>query len=66
MEIMHRLIAIAAGSLDSLPHSAGIFLVFAILGLTHKNGYRFYWYTTVIVPLITVIVFTAGVIAIGL
>ena len=66
LEILHRLIAIAAGSLDSLPHSTGIFLTMAILGLTHKNSYRFFFFATVLIPLITFSIFTAGVIAFGL
>ena len=36
----HRLIAIASGSLDTLPHSSGLFVVYQVLGLTHKNAYR--------------------------
>ncbi len=66
LEILHRLIAIAAGSLDSLPHSSGIFLTMAILGLTHKSGYRFFFFATVLIPLITFSIFTTGVIAFGL
>jgi len=53
---MHRLITIAAGSLDSLPHSAGLFIMFSWLGLTHKEGYKFVGVVSVIVPAITCIV----------
>ncbi|QGU94798.1 GntP family permease [Clostridium bovifaecis] len=66
MSIMHRLIAIAAGSLDSLPHSSGLFLMISYLGLTHKDSYRFAGVTTVIVPTIVCIVCTIGVIMMGL
>jgi len=66
LEILHRLIAIAAGSLDSLPHSTGIFLLLAILGLTHKESYKFFFVVTVLVPLVTFAIFTTGVIALGL
>ena len=38
--ILHRLMAIAAGSLDTLPHAAGLFLVLQVLGLNHKNSYK--------------------------
>ncbi|MTI56579.1 GntP family permease [Geosporobacter ferrireducens] len=66
LEILHRLIAIAAGSLDSLPHSAGIFLMLAILGLNHKNSYKYFFVTTVLIPLVTFVIFTTGVIVLGL
>lgn len=66
LSILHRLTAIAAGSLDTLPHSSGLFLMFAWLGLTHKEGYRFVFVVSVLVPLIATIVLTTGVIMMGL
>ena len=60
MSIVHRLMSIAAGSLDSLPHSSALFLMFSYLGVTHKEGYRFVFVTTVLVPSIVCIL---GVIA---
>jgi H+/gluconate symporter-like permease len=66
LSILHRLISIAAGSLDTLPHSSGLFLMFAWLGLTHKEGYRFVFVVSVLVPLITFLILTGGVIALGL
>jgi H+/gluconate symporter-like permease len=66
MDYMHRLTSIAAGSLDTLPHSSGLFLMFSWLGLNHKQGYRFVFVTTVLVPLIFTIVCTAAVIVLGL
>lgn len=66
MDYMHRLTSIAAGSLDTLPHSSGLFLMFSWLGLNHKQGYRFVFVTTVLVPFIFTIVCTAAVIALGL
>lgn len=65
MEYLHRLTSIAAGSLDTLPHSSGLFLMFSWLGLTHKDGYRFVFVTSVLMPLIVVIVATVAIIAIG-
>ena len=50
--------AIAAGSLDTLPHSAGLFLVLQVLGLNHKNSYRHMFWTSVAIPAVTVIVAT--------
>lgn len=65
LPILHRLISIAAGSLDSLPHSSGLFIMFSWLGLTHKEGYRFVGVVSVLVPLITFVVLTFGVITLG-
>lgn len=66
LDIVHRLVAIASGSLDTLPHSSGLFLVYDLLGLTHKNAYRHSFATTVVVPLIVTIVATAVCVAMGL
>ncbi|GAB6108672.1 GntP family permease [Fusibacter bizertensis] len=66
MSIVHRLMAIAAGSLDTLPHSSGLFLMFGILGLTHKESYRFVFVTTVIIPALVCILLVVSAIAFGL
>ena len=39
-DVVHRIMVIAAGSFDALPHNANIFTVFAITGLTHAIAYR--------------------------
>lgn len=64
-EIIHRLMSVSAGSLDSLPHSTSLFLTFNHLGLTHKECYEFVFMTTVVIPIITTIVFTGVAILIG-
>ncbi|CCQ98724.1 Citrate transporter [[Clostridium] ultunense Esp] len=66
MEYLHRVTSIAAGSLDTLPHSPGLFLMFSWLGLTHKEGYRFVFVTTVIIPLILTIASLAVITALGI
>ncbi|MBP1917647.1 GntP family permease [Youngiibacter multivorans] len=66
LSILHRLISIASGSLGSLPHGSGFFLMFEWLGLTHKECYRFVGVVAVIIPLITFVVLTTAVIAMGL
>ena len=63
---MHRLMAIAAGSLDSLPHSSGLFLMFGYLGVTQKEGYKYAGVISVIFPIIIVVILTAVAIALGL
>lgn len=66
LETLHRLIAVAAGSLDTLPHSAGLFLVLKCLGLTHKTGYRHVFWISVLIPGVVTIVFTAICIFLGI
>lgn len=66
LNIAHRLVSVAAGSLDSLPHSTSLFMTFDHLGLTHKDGYEFVFVTTVVVPMITTIIFTGIAVLFGL
>lgn len=49
-EMMHRISATFAGTLDTLPHSPGLFLMFGYLGITHKEGYRFVFWSSVVIP----------------
>ena len=56
---LHRIMSIAAGSLDTLPHASGLFLMFSYLGLNHKNGYKHVCVLSVIEPLILSIVLAA-------
>lgn len=58
LDILHRLVAIASGSLDTLPHSSGLFLVYDLLGLNHKNAYRHSFATSVVIPMCVTIVAT--------
>jgi H+/gluconate symporter-like permease len=39
MEVLHRVAAMAAGGMDSLPHNGAIITLLAITGLTHRQGY---------------------------
>lgn len=66
LEILHRLCAVASGTLDSLPHNSALFLTFAYMGLTHKEGYKHYWWMTVVLPTVLVIGATAIVTLLGL
>lgn len=52
LDMLHRLVSISADSLDTLPHSPGIFLSLAVLGLTHKNAYKHVFWTSTVIPLI--------------
>lgn len=65
LDVLHRLVAIASGSLDTLPHSSGLFLVYDVLGLNHKNAYRHSFATSVVIPLIVTIVATTVCVIMG-
>jgi len=66
LEIIHRLSAVFAGTLDTLPHSSALFLMFAYLGLTHKDGYRFVFLGSVVIPTMVSLLLLAGVVVLGL
>lgn len=66
LEILHRLTAIAAGGLDTLPHSPGLFLMFSVLGLNHKNAYKHVFVCSVCIPVFVVIVLTTFCILTGM
>ncbi|MGE7762309.1 GntP family permease [Peribacillus sp. NPDC097895] len=38
-EVMHRVIAMASGGMDSLPHNGAVITLLAVTGLTHKQSY---------------------------
>ena len=55
-ELMHRVAVMAAGGLDTLPHSGAVITLLAICGLTHKQSYLNIAMVTMIIPLIAVVV----------
>lgn len=66
LSVLHRLTAIAAGGLDTLPHSPGLFLMFSVLGLNHKNAYRHVFACSVCVPVIVCLLATSICIFLGI
>lgn len=50
--VLHRIAATFAGTFDSLPHSTVWFLILPTLGVTHKEGYKYAFWTTVVWPTI--------------
>lgn len=60
-ELMHRVAVMAAGGLDTLPHSGAVITLLAICGLTHKQSYLNLAMVTIVIPLVAVIaVITLG------
>jgi H+/gluconate symporter-like permease len=56
--VLHRLTAIAAGGLDTLPHAGGIFILMSVVGVNHKEGYHHIFWTTVFMPIIVAFICT--------
>lgn len=60
-ELMHRVAVMAAGGLDTLPHSGAVVTLLAICGLTHRQSYLNLAMVTMFFPLLAV----AAVITLG-
>lgn len=58
LDILHRLIALASITFDSLPHCTGCFLMFSYLGLNHKNAYKYTFLFDTVITVIAVVVCT--------
>ena len=39
-EVLHRVAAMASGSMDTLPHNGAVITALAVTGLTHREAYR--------------------------
>lgn len=45
---MHRVISMASGGMDTLPHNGAVITLLAVTGLTHKQSYKDIFMITVI------------------
>lgn len=59
MELMHRLTAMAAGGLDTLPHSGAVVTLLIVCGLNHRQGYKDIGMVTLVIPVLVVAAFLA-------
>lgn len=59
--VLHRVAAIAAGTLDSLPHNGAIVTLLAVCGATHRDSYAHVAMVAIVGPIIAL----AGVIVLG-
>ncbi|OHV95167.1 transporter [Janthinobacterium lividum] len=48
LEVMHRVVAMASGGMDTLPHNGAVITLLAVTGLTHRQSYRDIFGITVI------------------
>jgi H+/gluconate symporter-like permease len=49
---LHRIVAMASGGFDSLPHCGAVVAMLTITQLTHKQAYKDVGVITVIIPVI--------------
>ncbi len=55
-EILHRIASLAAGALDKLPHNGAVITILTVSHCTHKQSYKDIFVTSVIMPVIIVVI----------
>jgi H+/gluconate symporter-like permease len=50
--VLHRLVTMAAGGFDSLPHCGAVVAMLAITGLSHREAYKDIFVITVVIPVV--------------
>ena len=40
LEVLHRVVAMASGGMDTLPHNGAVITLLAVTGLTHRQAYK--------------------------
>jgi H+/gluconate symporter-like permease len=48
LEVLHRVVSMASGGMDTLPHNGAVITLLAVTGLTHRESYREIFAITVI------------------
>ncbi|QET00601.1 MULTISPECIES: GntP family permease [Cupriavidus] len=48
LEVLHRVVSMASGGMDTLPHNGAVITLLAVTGLTHRESYRDIFAVTVI------------------
>lgn len=59
LEAMHRITAVASGALDALPHNGAVITLLAVCKLTHRDSYFDVLMTSVVGPMISLVVLIA-------
>lgn len=55
-DLLHRVVTIATGVLDTLPHNGAIVTLLSICGLTHKQAYREIFIVAMLFPMCALVV----------
>jgi len=53
---LHRVLSIASGGLDTLPHNGAVITILTVLGTNHKESYKDVCVVCVILPLFVTVV----------
>lgn len=48
LEVLHRVVSMASGGMDTLPHNGAVITVLAVTGLTHREAYKDIFAVTII------------------
>ncbi|MCG1042892.1 GntP family permease [Mycetohabitans sp. B8] len=48
LDVLHRVVSMASGGMDTLPHNGAVITLLAVTGLTHRESYRDIFAVTVI------------------
>ncbi|CAM5792285.1 MAG: GntP family permease [Burkholderiales bacterium] len=48
LEVLHRVVAMASGGMDTLPHNGAVITLLAVTGLTHRQAYKDIFAITII------------------
>jgi len=48
LEVLHRVVAMASGGMDTLPHNGAVITLLAVTGLSHRQSYRDIFAVTII------------------
>lgn len=55
-QVLHRVVSMASGGMDTLPHNGAVITVLAVTGLTHKQSYKDIFVITVLKTLAVFVV----------
>lgn len=55
---LHRILLVASGGLDSLPHCGAVITLLSVCHLNHKQSYKYIGVVTMLIPLIALAVIT--------
>lgn len=65
-QILHRIITIGSGGLDSLPHSGAVISFLTVLGLTHREAYKDIAVVSVIIPIVVLAILLVSLALFGI
>jgi H+/gluconate symporter-like permease len=54
-ELMHRVVAIATGGLDALPHNGAVITLLGICGVSHRQAYADIFVVAVAIPVVSLV-----------